>query len=199
MASRAAPFLNTASSPPWTSIFRWSMCVISVMLSSVRVSTGISFTTRPNSAKRGKQPSVCGSGVNRLLMPGAWHTLQRLGAAAADRVGQVGFEVALFPVELFPGVLLRLEPDHAAEALPKQLLVGRGAVDRIGADVDDGGETLGTQQVEQRVGLGVHGVEAPVGRPKAWAHSASKTRVNALVGSCYLIRLKRRPGLIRRT
>jgi hypothetical protein len=72
--------------------------------------------------------------------------LQSPTGSIADGVRQIRFEVALAGVEFRQRIGLRLEPEERAKALGEHLLVGRFAIDRIGADVDNCREPFRAQQ-----------------------------------------------------
>ena len=64
--------------------------------------------------------------------------VERVPAAVADRVGQVGLAGPLLGVELRQGAPVRLEPDDVGIAGRQERRIGRTIfVDRIGADVND--------------------------------------------------------------
>jgi len=74
-----------------------------------------------------------------------------VAAAIAHCVGQIGLPRALRGVELRERLGLRFEADEPAVPRGEQRPVGRRAIDRIGADVDDVGRPLGREQVPQRM------------------------------------------------
>ena len=82
---------------------------------------------------------------------GCMADLQSPTGSIAHRVRQIGFQVALAGGELGKCFGLRLESHECAKALGEHLLVGRFTVDRIGADIDNGGEPFGAQQAGQWV------------------------------------------------
>ncbi|UZE47235.1 hypothetical protein ONR75_19945 [Rhodopseudomonas sp. P2A-2r] len=76
---------------------------------------------------------------------------QRMSLTIADRIGQIGFEIALGGVEPGQRLGMRIESGDAAEAAFQHRLVGRVAVDRIGADVDNMSQARGREQGHQGV------------------------------------------------
>jgi hypothetical protein len=77
--------------------------------------------------------------------------LQRPRLSVADRVGQVGFQIALAQVERGESFGLRLESDQRCDALLQHRRVGRHVGDGIGADVDHAGAAPRLQQFDQQL------------------------------------------------
>ncbi len=63
--------------------------------------------------------------------------VQRVTLAVPNRVGEVGFGWPLHLIELRQGDRIGLEADDVGVTGAQQLFVGRDAVQRIGANVDD--------------------------------------------------------------
>src|SRR6476646_9942106 len=78
-----------------------------------------------------------------------------------DRIRQIGFEIAFHRVELGKTLCLRFEPDKRTEAAGQHALIRWFGVDRIGADVDDRRQTLGTEQIGERIRDSCHAENCP--------------------------------------
>jgi hypothetical protein len=97
------------------------------------------------------------AGGEQAAPAGIGAEIERVLAAVADRVGQIGLVCALLLVELGARGVLRLEAGEAAELRVEQRLVRRRPVHRIGADVDHVDQAGKLEQSRQFVGRG-HGV-----------------------------------------
>jgi hypothetical protein len=133
---------------------RKSIAVISTMLSSVRVSTGISEITRAviGEAWKAGQHARIGREQARHAARGA--DVKRARGAVADRVGQICFQPAVARKQRRMRVGLRLEARHRAKLKVEHRFVRRRAVggERIGAHIHHGRQPLRTQQLTKWVG-----------------------------------------------
>jgi hypothetical protein len=97
----------------------------------------------------GKMPERRLVGLKEAGEADAATDIQNMIAAVADRIRQVGFQIAFRGIQPCKRFRVRIETREAADPTPQHLFVGRIAVDRIRADIDDAGEAARLEEIDK--------------------------------------------------